>query len=227
MDVSIIIPALNEGPRIGNAIQRAWSAGAQEVIVADGGSTDATPEVAAGLDCRFLSCPPGRAVQQNRGAEQAAGDVLLFLHADTWLEPGGVDQIRRVMGGDGGPGHGAFEQRIAATGRGYRWLEWGNAWRVRRRGLPYGDQGIFIRREAFWEAGGFPVVPLMEDLILMRALRRNRRPQLLPGPLHVDPRRWQRHGIVRQTVRNWALVTAYDGGVPLERLARAYRRHDR
>ncbi len=230
MDVSVIIPALNEADRIGTAIARAWTAGADEVIVVDGGSTDATCRLAKASRCRLLTSPAGRAAQQNIGAEEARGDVLLFLHADNWLAANGVDQIRDLVcegqGLGNGTRHGAFQQTVDAPQRRYRWLEWGNAWRVRWRGLPYGDQGIFVCRDTFFAAGGFPKVPLMEDLILMRTLRRTCWPHLLKGPLHVDPRRWERHGVVRQTLRNWSLVTAHDCGVPLNRLANFYRRHD-
>jgi hypothetical protein len=151
--------------------------------------------------------------------------VLLFLHADTWLAPGSIPQIREALAKPG-TSHGAFRQRIEAEGIAYRALEWGNAARVRWLGLPYGDQGIFVRQASFAKEGGFPVVQLMEDVCLAQRLRRSTWPQLLAGPLHVDPRRWKRQGILRQTLRNWLLLTAYKLGVPPDRLARFYRRHD-
>ncbi len=120
---------------------------------------------------------------------------------------------------------GAFRQQIEAEGLLYRWLERGNAWRVRRRGLPYGDQGIFVRRPLFEELGGFPDVRLMEDVLLMKALRRRAWPALLPGPLHVNARRWRRQGVIRQTIRNWLLLSAARAGVHPNRLARFYALH--
>ena len=93
------------------------------------------------------------------------------------------------------------------------------------RGLPYGDQGIFVRRALFDRIGGFPETRLMEDLLFGKALRRVGRPILLPGPIHVSARRWQRHGVVRQTLRNWALLTARSFGAPPDRLARYYPPH--
>jgi rSAM/selenodomain-associated transferase 2 len=189
-------------------------------------------EAEPGVDCApangTQSVPaalPGRALQQNLGAQQAAGEVLLFLHADTWLDPAGIDQLEqalldpRLVGG-------AFQQHIEAAGGAYRLLEWGNALRVRRWGMAYGDQGIFVRRDSFERLGGFPNVKLMEDWLFLRKLRRTGRIVLLPGPLHISPRRWQKHGIVRQTLRNWCLVTAARLGVSPNRLARFYRRHD-
>lgn len=225
MKVSVIIPALNEASVIATSVRRAWEAGADEVLVVDGGSEDQTPSIAESATCRLVVAPRGRASQQNAAAALARGDVLLFLHADNWLPPAAIDQIRHAL--DDAPAvHGAFRQRIDAPGIGFRILEWGNARRVRWFGLPFGDQGIFIRRGRFDELGGFPQVDLMEDVLLARQLRRQEWPLLLPGPLFVSPRRWQRHGIVRQTLRNWSLLAAQRLGVSPDRLARHYRRHD-
>lgn len=226
MKISIIIPALNEREALETTIARAWAAGADEVILSDGGSTDGTWEAAAGLRCRRARGPAGRARQQNAGAALARGDVLLFQHADNWLAAGAARQIERALRQDPRTRCGAFRQSIEAPGLGYRLLEWGNARRVQWLGLPYGDQNIFLRHDLFQQLGGFPDVPLMEDLLLMRALRRRAWPVLLPGPLHVSARRWQRHGLVRQTARNWLLIAAWRSGVPLEKLADHYRRHD-
>ena len=225
MRISIVIPVINEAPRISQAIERAWQAGADEVVVVDGGSDDRTAEIAGHCRCQLVRSPVGRAVQQNRGAEIATGDTLLFLHADNWLEPHAVQQIRQALA-DPHVHCGAFRQSIEARGCLYRLLQWGNGLRVRLRGLAYGDQGIFIRRQLFEEIGRFPDVPLMEDLILMQRLRRSTWPVLLDGPLHVDARRWQRHGVIPQTIRNWCLVTAYCLGISTQRLAHLYQRHD-
>jgi rSAM/selenodomain-associated transferase 2 len=223
--ISVIIPALNESAIIEQACQRALALAQHEVIVVDGGSTDPTPRIAADVGCRVLTSQPGRAVQQNVGARSATGEVFLFLHADTWLEPPAMRQIEeclhdaRVVGC-------AFRQRIAAPGWIYRLLEQGNAWRVRLRSLPYGDQGIVVRREIFERIGGFPEIPLLEDIRCMRCVRRCGRVALLPGPLHVGARRWQRHGVVWQTLRNWSILAGEQCGASPERLARHYRRHD-
>jgi hypothetical protein len=120
---------------------------------------------------------------------------------------------------------GAFRQKITSPRPIYRWIEKGNAVRARCWGMPYGDQGIFVRRDTFFELGGFPEVPIMEDVIFMRKFRRRTRIVLLPGPLHVSPRRWEQSGPLTQTVRNWGLLVAERVGVPPRRLARWYRPH--
>ena len=225
MCVSVIIPALNEATVVERAISAAWQARAAEVILVDGGSQDATVAIATRTGCQVLLSRPGRAYQQNLGAQQASGEVLLFQHADNWLDETAVTQIQTALE-DRQLVAGAFQQQIADEGHLYRYLEWGNAWRARCWGLPYGDQGIFLRQQTFHELGGFPEVRLMEDVLLMQQVRRKRRPVLLAGPIHTDPRRWQRHGVVRQTLRNWALLAALRLGASPDDLVRFYPRHD-
>jgi rSAM/selenodomain-associated transferase 2 len=223
---SVIIPALNEAGAIGRAVRSAWQAGAAEVIVADGGSSDDTRALAAAQGCQVLSAPCGRASQQNAGAGAASGDVLLFLHADAALAPAVGDQLAAALRSTKVL-CGAVQQRIEAEGFAYRWLERGNSLRAAWLGLPYGDQAIFVRRDVFHEFEGFKEMPLLEDLLLMRQLRRRSWPVLLAGPVYVSPRRWQRHGIIRQTLRNWNILLRFACGTSPERLAHRYRRHDR
>jgi rSAM/selenodomain-associated transferase 2 len=222
VSVSVIIPAWNEAERIAAAIDRAWTAGANEVIVAEAGSDDSTRTIAASCRCQLVESPRGRATQQNAGAAAATGNVLLFLHADTWLPPGAIDQIRAVLR-DPRVVFGAFEQQIEAPGWRYRLLERGNTLRAKRFRLPYGDQGIFVRRSTFLAAGGFPHVRLMEDVLLMRRLARHGRPAILPGPIRVSARRWETRGVARQTARNWILLTAHALGASPDRLATFYQ----
>ena len=222
MNVSVIIPALNEAHLIARAITSAHDAGAHEVIVADGGSTDATCDVATQSGARIVSCAPSRCLQQNAAARNASGDVLLFLHADSQLPPHAVTAIETALA----PPRivaGAFEQRIDAPGRFYRLIEQGNALRVRWFAMAYGDQGIFVRRQLFEQVGGFPVSQLMEDVLLMRQIRRHGRVVLLTGPLNTSARRWQRNGVLRQTFTNWFILIAERCGVSLDRLAPLYR----
>lgn len=225
MSISVIIPALNEEALIERAVGSSWEAGVDEVLVIDGKSRDETAQRAQSRGARVLQGSVGRAVQLNLGAREATSEVLLFLHADNWLDSTAGDQLRECLCDESILG-GAFRQKIDAAGYLYRWLERGNAARVRRRGLAYGDQAIFMRRYVFEQLGGFPEVQLMEDLLLMRAFKKLARPVLLPGPVHVHPRRWQHGGVVRQTLRNWALLCGEAVGVSPDRLARFYPQHD-
>jgi rSAM/selenodomain-associated transferase 2 len=222
--ISVIIPALNEAACIARAIRAAWALGVDEVIVVDGHSLDATPEIARHHGAMVLSSPIGRANQQNVGAMKSRGDVLLFLHADNWLEPDAGQQLRDCLGNPKILG-GAFQQHIEAPGHLYRLLEWGNAARVRWRGMAYGDQAIFMRRDTFESLNRFPPVKLMEDVLLMRSFRQLAWPVLLPGPVHVHPRRWQQHGVILQTLRNWTLQLAHAAGFSPDRLAHFYPAH--
>ncbi len=219
--ISIIIPTLNESANIERAIAYARFVDDAEIIVVDGGSTDGTVERASALTEFVFRSTASRALQQNTGARHATGAVLLFLQADTFLKSGARRQIDLAMR-DERIGWGAFRQRIDSPAAVFRIIERGNAIRARWLRLPYGDQGIFVRRRLFEEVGGFPEVPLMEEIRLMRKLRRKTRGCLLPGPLHVSPRHWQRNGVLRQTARNWAFVVAERLGVSPDRLARSY-----
>ncbi len=215
---------MNEAAGIVTAVERAARLDPHEIILVDGGSTDETVRLADDLPCEVLRSSRGRALQQNAGAARATGDVLLFLHADCWLEPSARGQIERCLNSPRIPG-GAFQQRIEAKSLIFRWLEAGNAFRVAGRRLPFGDQAIFLRRELFERLGGFPQVSLMEEVLLMRQLRDHGRIALLPGPLHVSARRWQEYGPVRQTFRNWLILLAESLGVSPDTLAAFYAAH--
>ncbi len=222
MRLSIVIPTLNEAPEIQRIIQRAFVLRPVEVIVSDGQSTDGTGDLARSAGATVVTGERGRGRQLNAGARAATGDVLLFLHADCWLESQATEQIEAILGDETVMG-GAFRQRIDDERPIFRWLESGNAVRVQWRRMPYGDQGIFVRRSAFESVGGFAEVRLMEDVLLMREFRLRRwRIELLPGPIHVDPRRWQKHGVLRQTLRNWTLLAGLKLGISPDRLAKYY-----
>ncbi|MFP6766290.1 MAG: TIGR04283 family arsenosugar biosynthesis glycosyltransferase [Planctomycetaceae bacterium] len=224
MKISIIIPALNEEQNIRRCVERARGLKPSEVLVVDGGSTDSTRSIATGLDCQLIESPPGRSVQQNLGAAASTGDILLFLHADCWLPPQATVQMQRILRSPDIPG-GAFYQCIEQNGSIFRALEAGNALRVCCTRIAFGDQGIFLRRDVFDRLGGFPPTPLMEDVLLMRKVHDVGRLALLPGPLHVDARRWEKHGPIRQTLRNWLLLTAERLGIPASQLVRFYLPH--
>jgi rSAM/selenodomain-associated transferase 2 len=220
MKISVIIPTLDEAERIADLIARTRDVGDCEIIVVDGGSSDDTLAHAKTADI-CITVPRGRAGQQNAGATAATGDVFLFLHADCSLERNAFKAIRQAFTDSRCVG-GCFQQTIDAPGLRYRLLEWGNALRVRICKWAYGDQGIFVRREVFESLGGFPDLRLMEDLYFMKRLKRVGRVRLLDARLHVSPRRWQQAGIIRQTLRNWALITAAHCGISPNKLAKFY-----
>lgn len=220
--ISIIIPVLQEEARVSECVAGARALGSVEVIVVDGGSSDRTGELASGAD-RVLQSPRGRATQMNTGAAVASGEVLLFLHADCWLEPAGLVEITHTLASRPDVVAGGFRQILDHPGRAYRWLEWGNAARVRWPGWIYGDQGLFVRRSVFETLGGFPILPLMEDLYFSKSLRKAGSLALLGRYLHVSTRRWEQTGPIRQTLRNWRFIVAAHLGTPLDRLAKQYR----
>lgn len=226
--LSIIIPVWNEELQLAACLENCRKAagkfpGRTELIVVDGESTDQTRTAAARAD-RLCTSPRGRGVQQNAGARVAVGEILLFLHADCRLPEDGLNQIWQALQDEPAVVGGCFEQQIPLPHWRYRWLEAGNAARVRWLGWMYGDQGIFVRREVFQQLAGFPEWPLMEDLQFSRQLRQHGAIRLLPGPLVVSPRRWQRMGVIRQTLRNWIFILLWFLGVSPTTLARWYAR---
>ena len=220
-NVSIIVPTLNEENQIGDCLDSALATQPWQIIVADGGSSDRTVEIASARDVQVISSEKGRAAQQNAGATLATGDILLFLHADCRLPFDALDQITKAAAGRKTV-TGAFRQRINESGLLYRLLEWGNALRVTWLATPYGDQAIFMSHKLWQDVGGFPDLPIMEDLQLMYRLGKTIRPRLLDGPLIVDARRWKKNGVLRQTLQNWSLVFAWSRGVSTAEISRRY-----
>ena len=218
--VSVVIPTLREEHQIAACVTSAKQAGASEVIVVDGGSDDKTCENAtqAGTS-KLIRSFPGRGIQLNAGARFTTGEFILFLHADSRLSSACIRQICEHRDATWG----AFRQKIESDRFVYRFLEFGNASRVRYLRLPFGDQGTFVRRSVFLQQGGFDEIPLMEDIALSRRLRRIDKPRLLPGPIHISARRWETTGVVRQTIRNWKIQAAHAVGVSPERLVEWYR----
>jgi len=224
MKISVIIPAINEQMEIAAAVQSAITAGAHEVVVADGGSSDDTVKAAEDVGALIVMASPGRALQQNAGATQCDGDVLLFLHADCRLPEAAADNVAAALATSGGRVGGFFRQRIDHSGRIYRWIESGNRQRASRLGWAYGDQAIFVRRTVFEEIGGFPEIAIMEDLFLMKRLKQCGSLVCVDEPIVVSARRWEERGTLRQTFRNWAMLIAANLGVSPRVLARFYPR---
>ena len=217
MPVSVVIPTLNEESRIGATIDAAFAAGAAEVIVSDGGSSDATIEVARARGARILNGATMRARQLNLGAQSASHDTLIFLHADTLLPAGAAAEVERALAN--GIAFGGF--RISFIEPGLRAVAWLINTRTRFTREPWGDQAQFIRRDAFT---GFPEIPIMEDYVLARRMKKAGRTAILPLAVRTSGRRFLEVGLVRTAVINWAIIAAYHVGVSPERLAEWYRR---
>ncbi|MCM8627271.1 TIGR04283 family arsenosugar biosynthesis glycosyltransferase [Accumulibacter sp.] len=219
--LSLIIPVLDESATIA-----AQLAGldplreGNEILVVDGGSRDATVDLARPLVDALICSPRGRASQMNAGSTASRGEVLLFLHADTTLPGNALAEIRRAIAD--GALWGRFDVRIDGVHPLLRVVERLMNWRSRLTGIATGDQSIFVRREAFTAVGGFPDQLLMEDIALSRRLRRIARPACLHAQVVTSGRRWEKHGVLRTIVLMWALRASYFLGADPQRLARRY-----
>ena len=220
--LSVIVPTLDEAEALPAALAAARQPGVTEIIVVDGGSRDGTLALARTLADRVLETARGRARQMNAGAAVARGDVLLFLHADTRLPAGYAQAVARALADPRVVG-GRFDVRLDATGLAYRVVGRLISVRSRVTRVATGDQAIFVRRAVFARLGGYPAVPLMEDVALSRALKRAGRVACLGETVVTSARRWQRHGVARTVLLMWALRAAYYAGVSPARLARIYR----
>ncbi len=218
--ISVIIPVLNEAAGLAATVRAVRAQGPAEILVVDGGSSDGTAAAAWEAD-RFLQAPRGRAFQMNAGARQAAGDLLLFLHGDCLLDPDALETARQWLTRPG-VAAGCFTLRVRAKCLLYRWIEACASARVRLSGISYGDQGLFVRRTDFFRLGGFPPLLFLEDVFFGRRLRGHGRVVLARPRIWVSPRRWQRAGLVRQTLRNWSLTALAAAGVSPAWLARFY-----
>jgi rSAM/selenodomain-associated transferase 2 len=222
--LTIVVPTLNEAERIVACLQRLRTLrkSGTELIVADGGSTDATAVLARPWADRVLVGPRGRAKQMNHGAAAASGDVLLFLHADTSLPPDARAAIDAALA-DAQVQWGRFDVQIDGDSPLLKLVAALMNLRSRWSGIATGDQAIFVRREAFQRVGGFPDQPLMEDIELSKRLRKLSPPACLRQRVTTSGRRWEQHGVLRTIVLMWMLRALYWIGLPAERLARLYR----
>lgn len=222
MRLTIIVPVLNEADRIEahlRALEPLRSRGV-EIVVVDGGSADASARIAAPFADRLLQAPRGRAAQMNAGARAARSDALLFLHADTEL-PQAAERL--VLDALGHAHWGRFDVRIESRHRLLAVVARMMNLRSRLTGIATGDQAIFVRRSAFEDAGGFPPLPLMEDIAFSAQLKRFGRPACLRERVVTSGRRWERQGVARTIVLMWRLRFAYWLGADPAELARRYR----
>ena len=229
MRLSIIIPVLNEADTIAARLDalQALRARGVEVIVVDGGSADDSAGRAAPLADRVITAPRGRGRQMNAGAERATGEVLLFLHADTVLPDLATERIEAAV--TGGALWGRFDVRIDGASAMLPIVAALMNGRSRLTGVATGDQAIFATREAFARVGGFPDIPLMEDIAFSSAMRRMARPACLAEKVTTSGRRWEKHGVWRTILTMWWLRLRFWLGVSPQALAREYGyvpRHD-
>lgn len=217
MKISVVIPTLDEAARIAGAVESATAPGV-EVVVVDGGSRDATVRLARDAGARVLACARGRARQLRMGSEASTGEAILFLHADTRLERGWPERVAYALSDPDCAG-GAFRLRFAERGLRARSIEWGVAIRVALFGLPYGDQALFVRRSVLEQMGGLPIVPMMEDLDLVRAIKRAGRLRIADARATTSARRYVETGALRTVARHQLALLGWWLGWDRERLA--------
>ena len=223
--LSVVIPTLNSERTLPAALS-ALVPGAirgliSEVLIADGGSTDRTDEIADAMGARFLRAPSGRGPQLVFGGEVARGDWLLFLHADTVLMPGWDEEVASFIEQAPPERAAAFRFALDDYAGVARRLEWAVSLRARLLGLPYGDQGLLVSRALYRRVGGFSPLPLMEDVDLVRRIGR-RRLDLLRTQAVTSAERFRQRGYLRRSARNLGCLTLYYCRVPPHVIARLY-----
>jgi len=220
--LTIVVPVLNEAAIIVDALQalKPLRVRGAEIIVVDSGSADGTPKLATPLADRVIAAPRGRGAPLNAGAALGTGDALLFLHADTAL-PDNADAL--IAAALSQRPWGRFDLRIAGRHPLLFVVARMINWRSRLTAIATGDQAIFVRRETFLSVGGFPELPLMEDVAMSRRLKRLCRPYCIGTPVVTSGRRWEHDGVVRTVLLMWRLRLAYYFGAEPARLALRYR----
>ncbi|QSA99148.1 TIGR04283 family arsenosugar biosynthesis glycosyltransferase [Methylococcus sp. EFPC2] len=223
MKLSVILPTLDEAEGLQArlaALQPLRTRGC-EVIVADGGSVDGTPELARPFADAVIASGRGRAKQMNAGAALARGEILLFLHADTRLPDAADELICRGLA-ESGRNWGRFDVAIDGTHRGLPVIAGLMNRRSRLSGIATGDQGLFVRRALFQTVGGYSDIALMEDIVLSRRLKAYGSPLCLQQKVTTSGRRWEKNGVVRTVLLMWSLRLAFFFGASPARLAKIY-----
>jgi len=224
---SVIIPVINEAPIINQTIEHVYRTGSGfdiEVIIVDGDIHGNTVKAITNMQVIQMTSASGRGRQMNKGASAAGGEVLLFLHADTELPANAFESVSSLLDAEEYVG-GAFDLGIQSGRLIFRVIEKFVSIRTRLTRVPYGDQAIFMKKNYFAKMKGFPEIPLMEDVALMRRLKRSGyKIGIIPQKVQTSPRRWEKEGVLFCTLRNWTLISLYLLGVKPEKLERFYDR---
>jgi rSAM/selenodomain-associated transferase 2 len=218
--ISVIVPIQNEGPEVASILSRFCSSPEAELLVADTGAPEETGEALRETGARVLSLPGIRGAALAGAAGQARGEILFFLHADSRPPENALALIARTVAE--GAAAGAFSLAYEPADLPMRWIAWWANRRSRLAKLPFGDQGIFCRRELYEKVGGFRDLPICDDLDLVLRLRRAGRFIVRPEKTITSPRRYVEHGRARQVLRNWKVIAGYFAGVSPETLKRWY-----
>ena len=223
---SIVIPVFHETRYILNTLSPLFPLTKHklaDIIVVDGDENGSTISTLAHLPIKKTTAPKGRAYQMNKGASMASGNVLVFLHADTLLPKNALKEIHAALKRNQIVG-GAFELGIDSSQIRYRFIEAAVKLRSHLTHIPYGDQAIFIKKDYFFKLGGFPNLPIMEDIALMQKVKKRGGPiAILPLKVKTSARRWEKEGFVYCSLRNFTLMVCYYLGIPPKRLATYYR----
>lgn len=215
--VSIIVPTLREGDNPARLARLFDGADGVELVFALAEGDEGT-RVPDGAHVKTVTAKKGRARQMNAGASIATGEILLFLHADTLITPESLDNVRKALSEPGVSG-GAHKLKISSPRLSLKIISAVANFRSGWLGTPYGDQAIFVKREAFERVGGYDDIPIMEDVRFIEALRRIGEIVLIEDYAETSPRRWEKEGVIMTTLRNIALITLYKLGVTPQRLA--------
>jgi len=220
--VAVIVPVLNEAQGLPSLLHRLQALNADECVFVDGGSTDESCRILAASGVRWLASKRGRALQMNVGCQQTKSDILLFIHGDTEFSSEHMNDLKAVMRDEKTVG-GRFDVRLSGAQPAFRVIELMMNLRSRLTKISTGDQAMFVRRDVFERFGGFPELPLMEDVAFSKLLKKQGKVACLRRKIVTSSRRWEQHGIVRTILLMWRLRLLYWLGVAPEKLAKMYR----